>query len=314
MDTQGHPRTPKDTSKCTHSHSTHAITTISHKNNFTHSHTHAHTCTTPTPSMHPTHSNNSIQTHKHHSASSFHFISIQPIPSITKLKNSTTNNIPPSLLISTFTLSKHHFTPILIYFIHHINTKKYLQFVYSNSTQSQRYNTIHNQNTLSKRYQPLFSIPSYTILPFLTHNQFILFYTLQSYIHYKDPFALLPFFTQETQFIYTHFAIFHSNFTHLYKHQYTLSYNSKHFITIPSHSTIHSNTFKTIPHTNSSHTTSSYSNSIPFYIHYTIHSTHSYLFISSIQTLSNIQSLNTSNSTLSTTSRSHSIQELRELR
>ena len=134
MDTQGHPRTPKDTSKCTHSHSTHAITTISHKNNFTHSHTHAHTCTTPTPSMHPTHSNNSIQTHKHHSASSFHFISIQPIPSITKLKNSTTNNIPPSLLISTFTLSKHHFTPILIYFIHHINTKKYLQFVYSNST------------------------------------------------------------------------------------------------------------------------------------------------------------------------------------
>ena len=130
----GHPRTPKDTSKCTHSHSTHAITTISHKNNFTHSHTHAHTCTTQTPSMHPTHSNNSIQTHKHHSASSFHFISIQPIPSITKLKNSTTNNIPPSLLISTFTLSKHHFTPILIYFIHHINTKKYLQLLYSNST------------------------------------------------------------------------------------------------------------------------------------------------------------------------------------
>ena len=129
--------TPKDTQERlfrTHSHSTHPITTISHKNNFTHSHTHAHTCTTQTPSMHPTHSNNSIQTHKHHSASSFHFISIQPIPSITKLKNSTTNNIPPSLLISTFTLSKHHFTPILIYFIHHINTKKYLQLLYSNST------------------------------------------------------------------------------------------------------------------------------------------------------------------------------------
>ena len=100
--------TPKDTQERlfrTHSHSTHPITTISHKNNFTHSHTHAHTCNTQTPSMHPTHSNNSIQTHKHHSASSFHFISIQPIPSITKLKNSTTNNIPPSLLISTFTLS-----------------------------------------------------------------------------------------------------------------------------------------------------------------------------------------------------------------
>ena len=139
MDTQGHPRetfphsftlyTPNNNhfaQKQLHS-LTHSCTYMHHPNTIYASH-----------SLQQLHSNTQtpfcIILSFHHSASSFHFISIQPIPSITKLKNSTTNNIPPSLPISTFTLSKHHFTPILIYFIHHINTKKYLQLLYSNST------------------------------------------------------------------------------------------------------------------------------------------------------------------------------------
>lgn len=107
----------------------------------------------------------------------FHFNS--STQSIYKFENSTTTIISPPLQISSLPLRIHHFTPILIYFIHHINTKKYLQFVSTISTQPMKYNIIHHQNTHFQRYRALFSTIFHSIFSFIHTNRFISLYSFQ---------------------------------------------------------------------------------------------------------------------------------------
>lgn len=78
-------------------HSTHSITSLSHRIDITHSHTHATSCTPKTSSIDSIHSHHSIPSHKHTQPSSFHFISIH------QLNQSTNSKIQLQLLYH------HHF-------------------------------------------------------------------------------------------------------------------------------------------------------------------------------------------------------------
>lgn len=252
----------------------------------------------------------------HHTNSTIHYhfnlFSFMQFPSITKSENSPStfyHHHPPS---PTFALRIHHFHPIRYYFIHHLITQKYLQFVSTNSTHSTRYHTFHTHFPRFKRYRLLFSTIPSTIFPSIHLNLLYVSHTIHPYIHFKDPSLLPPFFSRETQFIYAHFAIFTSNFPPLYQHQYSSSTTFNDSIALLSPFTIHSIRFEPIGASNSSQTSAPSQHSILFYMHSITQKHPFHPFIHSILPLSNIASLNISLPTLSTSFPSHSIRALRD--